>query len=140
MKKALFEGLVFTEDDQPVMTTYIGDEPCYVINDDGFLRHISSEEIDKQVLNYFKKQMEGKEDLISEQTGKMLGQEDIFSRALIENQLKNLDKQFEMMLVQGIPQEIRSYLGMMGLKVIVNFHGEVVRITEPSRPSGEGDE
>ena len=32
----LFSGLVFDENDQLVETTTIGDEPCYVVDDDGF--------------------------------------------------------------------------------------------------------
>ncbi len=140
MKKALFEGLVFSEDDQPISVKYIGDDPCYVMNDQGFLRHISSELIDRQVLDFFKKQMEGKEGLISEQTSKMLGQDDIFTRAMIENQLKNLDAHFQQMLDQGIPQETRTYLGMVGFKVVVNLHGEVLEVIQPSRPVDGEDE
>ena len=32
----LFAGLVFDEDDQLVETKFIGSEPCYVVDDDGF--------------------------------------------------------------------------------------------------------
>ena len=43
----LFQGLVFDEFDQPVDVTIVGDEPCYVVNDAGFHRHISSESVDR---------------------------------------------------------------------------------------------
>ena len=49
-QKPLFEGLVFDEFDKPVEVTYIGDESFYVVDDAGFLRHIPSEEVDRQVL------------------------------------------------------------------------------------------
>ena len=45
----LFEGLVFDEKDQLVETTTIGDEPCYVVDDDGFRRHIPAEEVDVEL-------------------------------------------------------------------------------------------
>ena len=75
--------------------------------------------------------IEGHEDIISEQTAKMLGQDDIFSKALIENQLKNIDKQFDALLETGIPEEGRAYMGMMGFKVKINVHGEVLEVEQP---------
>ena len=84
--------------------------------------------------------MKGSEDLISEQTAKMLGQEDVFSVAAIAQQLKNMDKQFDMLLEQGIPEDARTYLGMMGFKVVVNYQGEVLRVDQPGMIDDEGDE
>jgi hypothetical protein len=68
----------------------------------------------------------------------MLGQEDIFTKAMIEQQLKNMDQQFEALMQQGIPEEGRAYLGMLGFKVVINLHGEVLRIEQPSAPEDEG--
>ena len=59
----------------------------------------------------------GHEDLITDQTAKMLGQDDIFSRAMIETQIKNMDRQFDNLLETGLPEEGRAYMGMMGFKV-----------------------
>lgn len=138
-KQALFAGLVIDETGRPAETTYVGDEPCYVIDDAGFHRHISSEQIDRQVLQHLQDLMKGSEDLISEQTAKMLGQEDVFSVAAIQQQLKNMDKQFDMLLQQGIPEDARAYLGMMGFKVVVNYQGEVLRVEQPGMIDDEGD-
>ncbi len=137
---ALFSGLIVDENDRPVEVAFVGGEPCYVVNDAGFHRHIPSEQVDMQILNLMRQQVQGNEENLSEQTAKMLGQDDIFSRALIMNQLKNLDKQFEILLNTGIPEEGRAYLGMMGFKVIINVHGEIVRIDQPGIASSEGDE
>jgi len=139
-KQPLFEGLVIDETGKPAKTTYVGDEPCYVIDDAGFHRHVSSEQIDRQVLQHLQELMKGSEDLISEQTAKMLGQEDVFSVAAIQQQLKNMDKQFDMLLQQGIPEDARAYLGMMGFKVVVNYRGEVLRVEQPGAIDDEGDE
>jgi hypothetical protein len=139
-KQPLFAGLVIDENGNPADTTYIGDEPCYVLDDAGFRRHVSSEQIDRQVLQHLQDLMKGSEDLISEQTAKMLGQEDVFSVAAIAQQLKNMDKQFDMLLQQGIPEEARAYLGMLGFKVVVNYQGEVLRVEQPGAIDDEGGE
>ncbi|GAP08004.1 MAG TPA: hypothetical protein DEQ80_11640 [Anaerolinea thermolimosa] len=138
--QALFSGLVVDEFGNPVETTYVGEEPCYVVNDQGFRRHIPSEQVDRQVLNLLREQMKGSEDLIAEQAAKMLGQEDIFSRAILANQLKNFDQQLEQLFQTGIPEAGRAYMGMMGFRVVINVHGEVVRVDQPGQIDEEGDE
>lgn len=140
MPQPLFAGLIVDENDTPVQTTSIGSEPVYVIDDDGFKRHIPAEQVDRAVLNQMTEMMKGSEDVLSEQTAKMLGQDDPFSKAMIENQLKNIDKQFDALMQTGFPEEMRAYLGMMGFKVVINYHGEVVRVEQPGASGGEGDE
>jgi hypothetical protein len=129
--RPLFEGLVVDESDQPVEVAYVGDEPCYVVNDAGFLRHIPTEQVDRQVLQIMFEMIQGSEGLISEQAAKMLGQEDIFTKAMIESQLKQMDKQFETLLNTGIPEEGRAYMGMMGFHIRINVHGEVIEVDQP---------
>jgi hypothetical protein len=129
--KPLFKGLIFDEYDQPVDVSIVGEEPCYVVNDAGFRRHIPSEMVDRQVLAQMGNMIEGHEDELAEQTAKMLGQNDIFSKALIENQLKNLDSQFDAVLHSGIPEEGRAYMGMLGFRIKINVHGEVLEVNQP---------
>ena len=130
-KKPLFAGLIFDEFDNPVGTTYIGEDPCYVVDDAGFRRHIPAEIVDRQVLEMMRELIQGNESMISDQTAKMLGQDDIFSRAMIENQLKNIDSQFDALIEAGIPEEGRAYMGMMGFKIRINVHGEVIDVEQP---------
>ncbi len=138
-KYALFAGLVFDENDRLVETAVVGDEPFYVVNDGGFRRHIPAAQIDRRVLENMRDLMKGNEGLVSEQAAKMLGQDDIFSKAMIEQQLKNIDQQFDALMQQGIPEAGRTYLGMLGFKVVINYHGEVLRIDQPSAPESGGD-
>jgi hypothetical protein len=135
----LFNGLVVDEFDQPVPVVYVGEEPCYVVDDAGFRRHIPCEQVDRQVLQTMGEMIQGHEDLLAEQTAKMLGQDDIFSRALIENQLKNLNQQFEAVLKTGIPEEGRAYMGMMGFRVRINVHGEVIEVQQPGMIAPDDD-
>lgn len=139
-RQPLFAGLILDEFGKPVGTATVGEEPMYVVDDYGFKRHIPSELVDRQVLRLMTEQIKGHEDLLSEQTAKMLGQEDLFTRAVIENQLKNIDQQLDQVLNMGIPEEGRAYMGMMGFKVIINVHGEVINIEQPGTIADEGDE
>ena len=131
-KKALFSGLIFDENNQVVEVSFVGSEPCYVVDDAGFKRHIPTEEVDRQVIGQMLNQIKGHEDLFTEQTAKMLGQDDIFTVAMIQNQLKNIDKQIDQIFETGIPEEGRAYMGMMGFRIVINFHGEIIEINQPS--------
>jgi hypothetical protein len=130
-RTALFEGLVVDEYDRQVDVAFIGSEPCYVVDDDGFHRHIPSELVDRQVLQKMREMIQGHEDLLAEQAAKMMGQDDIFSRAMIETQLKDIENQFDAVLDAGIPEAGRAYMGMMGFRITINLHGEVIKIDQP---------
>ena len=138
-RQPLFAGLVIDELGNVAESALIGDEPCYVVDDAGFRRHIPAEQVDRQVLGQITESMKGSEEYLSEQTAKMLGQEDIFSKAMIEQQLKNIDKQLDQLMQVGIPEDMRAYLGMTGFRIIINVHGEVVRVEQPGIASDEGD-
>lgn len=129
--KALFTGLVFDEYDNVLETTNVGQDACYIIDDAGFKRHILAQKIDRQVLEHMRNMMKGHEDIISEQAAKMFDMNDIFSRAILKEKLKNIDQEFDKILEVGLSEENRTFMGMMGFKIIINFHGEVVKISQP---------
>jgi hypothetical protein len=139
-RSALFAGLVFDEFDRPVETAFVGPEPCYVVDDAGFRRHLPSEAVDRQVLQQIAGMMKGSESMLSEQAAKMLGSDDPFSRAIIESQLKNIEQQFDTLFEVGIPEEMRAYLGMTGFKVVIDIHGQVLRFEQPGTASGPDEE
>lgn len=139
MKQPLFAGLVIDENDNPVATAFVGGEPCYVVDDDGFRRHIPSEQVDRRVLEMMSEMIQGHEDLLSEQAAKMLGQDDIFTRAMIEKQLKQMDQQYEKILDQSIPEESRAYMGMAGFRIKIDLHGEVVDLQQPGMIAPEDE-
>src|SRR5687768_11732476 len=138
-RQPLFAGLVLDELGNLAESAWVGSEPCYVVDDAGFRRHVPSEQVDKQVLNQLAETMKGSEDLLSEQAAKMLGQEDVFSKAAIQQQLKNIDKQFDQLLQLGLSEDMRAYLGMMGFKIIINVHGDVLKVEQPGAITDEGD-
>lgn len=130
-KQPMFSGLVVDEYDHPVETSYVGDEPMYVVNDAGFRRHIPAEQVDRAVLEVMTSMIEGHEDELSKQAATMLGQDDIFSQAVLENQLLNIQDQIDQMLQNGIPEDGRAYMGMMGFKIRINLHGELLEVIQP---------
>jgi hypothetical protein len=136
----LFSGLILDEYEHIVDTVSINGEPFYVVNDAGFRRHIPAYDVDKQVFNRLMDQIRGHEDIIIEQAAKMLDQDNIFSRAILMNQLQNMDKQFESLKETGIPESSRQYLGMMGFRVTINLHGEVINVVQPSQELPPEDE
>jgi hypothetical protein len=138
-RQPLFAGLIVDEFEHPASIAYVGDEPCYVVNDHGFLRHIPSEQVDRKVLELMRKQISGNEGTLSEQAAKMLGTDDIFSKAMLESQFKNIEKQFDMILETGIPEESRAFMGMAGFKIIIDIHGDILRMDQPSSPDGGDD-
>ncbi len=137
--KALFQGLIIDEAGKAVDTGMVGDDPCYIVDDAGFRRHIASEQVDRQILSALSEQIKEHEDLVADQATKMIGKDDLFTRAAILTQLKNMDKQIDMLLEVGIPEETRAYLGMMGFHIVINYHGDVIKIEQPGAISGEDD-
>ncbi len=136
----VFTNLVFDEMDRPVQTAIVGDEPFYVVDDQGFQRHIPARDVDLQVLRQMAEMIQGNEELLANLAAAQMGQEDIFSRAIIENQIRNVDAQFEQLLETGLPDEVRAYLGMMGFKIRINIHGEILGIDQPGLASPEEEE
>jgi hypothetical protein len=57
----------------------------------------------------------------------MMGSEDLFTKAAIDRSIENMDQ----VIGQGLPDEARQMLGMMGFRVVVNYHGEMLRIEQP---------
>lgn len=137
--KALFAGLISDQYERPVPVSYVGEDAVYVIDDDGFQRHIDSEFVDRQVLNQLRQAIQGHEEIITEGTMKMLGQEDIFTKAMIESSLENIGDQFDALLASGLPDEARAWLGMSGFRVVVDEHGEVLSVEQPGT-TDEGED
>ena len=127
---AFFEGLIETEDGAPVTVTLIGQTDYYVIDDAGFKRHVEAAEVDAVVLAQFLEQMQEHRDEASQAMMKMMGSEDLFTKAAVDSTLKNAN--VEQMLGQRLPPEARQWLAMLGLRVIIDYHGDVVRVDMPA--------
>ncbi len=131
-RHAIFAGLIVNEDDEPVGVRYVGDEPFYVIPDGDFERHVETSAVDDAVLQILHEQILSMQDVIVENVLKILGREDLFTKASVDVALKNFKQAFR----QADPQQWKPWLGMMGFKIVVNVHGEVVRVDYPEQKSG----
>ncbi len=137
--KALFAGLIFDEKDNVVETAKIGSESFYVVDDDGFRRHIPSEQIDRQILKMYTDQIKGNEDYLSQAAADMMHQDDVFTVAILKKQLENIDKEIDNIFSTGIPEDVISYLGMMGTKICIDIHGNIISMKLPSQNSTDSD-
>ena len=126
---SFFEGLVVTEEGAPVSVAYIGSTPYYVIDDAGFRRHVEAHPIDRAVLAQFAEQLTQHRDEASQAMVRMMGQDDLFTKAMVDSALHNID--LDQMVDHGLPSEAREWLGMMGFRVVIDLHGELVRVELP---------
>ena len=74
-------------------------------------------------------------DLVTEGVIRMLGQEDLFTRASIEHAIEHMDRSLEPGAVDI--DELRTALWMLKFRAIVNVHGDVVRLEVPGWEDGE---
>ena len=65
----------------------------------------------------------------------MLGKDDIFTKVAVESSINNIEQN----VGQSIPEEARQWMGMLGFRIIIDFHGNVVDIQMPAGGI-EGDE
>ena len=129
-RQALFANLVFNEEDEPAEVIFLESEPYYVVLDAGFRRHVEASYIDRQVIARIREQILSQRELVTEGVLKMIGQDDLFTKGIVDASLEHLD---ERLLEQGFPEEARAWLGMLGFKVVVNHHGELVRLDMPTQ-------
>jgi hypothetical protein len=125
--KALFTGLVIDEAGRPLDVALIGSEAQYVIDDDGFLRHIDAEQIDRQVLQLIQDQINANREAVEQGMMKVMGSDDLFTKAAIDKSIENIDQVLE----RGLPDDARQWLGMMGFHIVVNLHGDVIKMESP---------
>jgi hypothetical protein len=127
-KTAMFEGLVVDQLGNPTPVKWVGEQACYVVDDDGFLRHIDAAHVDRQVLAFIKGQVDSNRDIAVDGVMQMMGQDDIFTKAAVESSIDKMDEN----VGQQIPMEARQWLGMLGFRIVINEQGEVIDIELPA--------
>ncbi len=133
--QALFAGLVIDEHDRPLDVAMVGNDAAYVIDDAGFRRHIDAAMIDRQVLTILQEQINANKDMVEQGIMKAVGSDDLFTKAAIDKSIENFDQVLE----RGLPPDALQWLGMMGFRIVVNLHGDVIKLDQPGAID-EGDE
>ncbi len=105
-------------------------KPHYVVMDAGFKRHVEASYIDRQVVTRIHEQILSQQELVTEGILEMMGQDDLFTKGLVDASIKRVD---ERLLEHGLPEEARAWLGMLGFKIVVNHHGDLVRLDLPTQ-------
>jgi hypothetical protein len=129
--QALFAGLIVDEWGNPVNTAQISTEAHYVVEDAGFRYHLLAETIDRMVLMMLREQVLANKDLTTQAALQMLGKDDLFTKAMIDSSLKNIDEHLNQVLQSGLPTTVKQWLGMLGFRVVINYHGDVLRLEQP---------
>lgn len=127
----MFAGLVFNQEGEPAEVATVGGEPFYVILDAGFRRHVEAEVIDRQVLEWLREQIMANRELITQGMLKLLGEEDLFTKAMVDASINDLDQRMEQLMTTSLPEEVRAWLGVLGFRVVVDVHGQVVSLDTP---------
>lgn len=130
--QALFASLVYNEAGQPAEVAHLGQEAFYVILDDDFRRHVEARHVDQQVLSWLKEQITANQAIVTDAILGMLGKDDLFTKAMIDSSIKNVDD-LNQINQAAIPPDALMMLGMMGFRVVVDVHGDVVEVTMPEQ-------
>jgi hypothetical protein len=133
-RRALFADLVFNEAGQPTKEVSIGGVPHYAIPDGDFLRHVEAGHVDRQIVTRLRDMIAPMRDAIVEGVIHMMGEEDLFARAAIEQGIDNIDRILEPGAVDV--DEFRTALWMAKFRAFVDVHGDVVRLEIPGWEGG----
>lgn len=134
--RALFQGLVYNEQGVPAELRFVGDEPHYVVMDDGFERHVQARVVDDAVLAELQRQVDEQQEELVEAMLHALGRDDVLTKTALESSLANLGDN----LRESVPAQWLPWLQMLGFRIVVDVHGRLVTLTyeagiEP--PDGE---
>ncbi len=139
MAQPLFQGLIFNEAGEPAELAWVGGEPQYVINDMGFRRHVPAEQIDRDVLKIMREQIMANQDLTTQGVLQMMGKDDLFTKAMVDSSIKNMDQHIDKLIQTGMPAGAQQWMGMMGFKIIVNHRGEIIDFDQPGMALGDDE-
>lgn len=124
---AMFEGLVVDPQGRSLQVGWVGADACYLFDDAGFRRHIDAAIVDRQVLAYLQEQVEAQKDAAVRGILQLLGKDDVFSKTAVEYSIKHLDES----LGQPLPPQARDVLGMVGFRIEIDEHGNLLAIRMP---------
>jgi len=134
--RALFPGLVYNELGEPAEVVDVGGVAHYAIPDDGFRRHVEAKQVDDAVLAQLQEQIAPMQDEMVRTMLAMLGKDDIFTKAALEAQLRNFGES-----VRRSPTDRWvPWLRLLGFRIIVDVHGNVVDLMYPEQAAPEDED
>jgi hypothetical protein len=134
-RTAMFAGLVVDESGRTAEIDYVGGTACYVVYDEDFRRYIDAAQVDRQVLRFMREQVDDNRQMAVGAMLDMMGKDDIFTKAAVESTIDHMEDA----VGQPIPEDARQWLGMLGFRVVIDFHGDIVDIQLPAGGIDEGE-
>jgi hypothetical protein len=131
----MFAGLVVDENGRTAEIDYVGETACYVVYDEDFRRFVDATLVDRRVLRFMREQVDDNRQLAVGAMLDMMGKDDIFTKAAVESTIDHMEDA----VGQPIPEDARQWLGMLGFRVVIDFHGDIVDIQLPSGATDEGE-
>ena len=132
---AMFGGLVFDENGRPAEVDYVGDDACYIVYDEDFRRYVDAAQVDRQVLRFMRDQVQDNRQIAVSTMLDMMGKDDLFTKAAVESSIDHMEEA----VGQTIPEDARQWLGILGFRVVIDFHGEVIDMVMRAGGSDEGE-
>ncbi|MCD6303279.1 MAG: hypothetical protein J7M15_07155 [Anaerolineae bacterium] len=126
--RALFQGLVYNEQGVPAEVRFVGGEPHYVVMDDGFERYVQAKCVDDAVLAELQRQADDQQEELVDAMLRVMGRDDVLTKAALGASLSNL----AMSLRESAPAQWLPWLQMLGFRIIIDVHGQLVALTYDS--------
>lgn len=133
-RRALFPGLVYNEAGERCEVVMIGGEAHYAIPDDGFVRHVEARHVDDAVVAQLRTQITSNQDDLVRAMLQMMGKDDLFTKAALDASIRHFDEQIR----QTDPAQMVPWLQFMGFRIVVNVHGDLLELIQPTAPDEEG--
>jgi hypothetical protein len=133
-RTAMFGGLVVDENGRISEVDFVGDNACYVVYDEDFRRYVDAATVDRQVLRFMREQVQDNRQMAVGAMLDMMGKDDIFTKAAVESTIDHMEDA----VGQPIPDDARQWLGMLGFRIVIDFHGDIVDIQLPAGAVDEG--
>jgi len=130
LRQALFSGVVYSEQGELAEVVYIGGQAHYAVPDAGFLRHVEAIKIDNAVISALQSQVDSVQSEVVQGMLQLMGKEDIFTKAALDASIRNLNRQIR----QSDPSQWLPWLKLLGFRVVVDVHGDLVEIIYPQQP------
>ena len=129
-RDAIFPGLVYNEQGERAEAVRIGGVAHYAIPDQGFLRHVEASKVDDVVIASLKEQITSVQGDVVEGILQLLGKDDLFTKSAVDASIRNLDVSIR----QTDPAQWAPMLQLVGFRIVVDIHGDVVEIIYPTAP------
>jgi hypothetical protein len=96
---------------------------------------VDAQDVDRVVLEQFLSQLGAHKEEAAVAMLRMIGREDLFTKAMVDSALSNID--IDQILAHQLPADVRQWLQMVGFRVVIDRHGDIVQVDMPEAQADE---